>query len=130
MVPSSLEAFNTLWRAYGEGRLDRSLDLVAEDCDVTFADGSTALRGHDGVREWLAAARRDWKTITITYEEIREERPGCVLGVGNLTASSADGEAEIDCRVAFVAEFGDGRLVRGRMFRDRDAAAAYIDARI
>src|SRR4051794_20906682 len=126
MSRSSLEAFSALWRAYGEGRLDRSLDLVAEDCEVTFEDGTTALHGRDGVRDWLAAERRDWKTITITYDKVQEERPGCVLGVGKLTASSADGRAEIDSRVAFVAEFDGGRLVRGRMFRDRDAAVRYV----
>jgi ketosteroid isomerase-like protein len=124
MPRSSLEAFSALWRAYGEGRLDRSLDLVAEDCEVTFIDG-TALRGHDGVREWLASERRQWRSVTVSYDEIHEERPDCVLGVGRLTASSADG-ARVDCRLAFVAEFADGRLVRGRMFRDPDAAARYV----
>jgi ketosteroid isomerase-like protein len=124
MPRSSLEAFSDLWRAYGEGRLDRSLDLVAENCEVTFLDGTTAVRGHDGVREWLAAERRQWKTITVSYDEVHEERPGCVLGVGRLTASSVDGE-NVDCRVAFVAEFADGRLVHGRMFRDTEAAARY-----
>jgi ketosteroid isomerase-like protein len=128
MPRSSLEAFSALWRAYGEGRLDRSFDLIADDCEITFADGSTALRGHDGVREWLAAARRRWKTLTISYDEVREERPGCVLGVGRLTASSVDG-TEVDCPIAFVAEFDEGRLVRGRMFRDRDAALGYIGDR-
>jgi ketosteroid isomerase-like protein len=128
MPRSSLEAFSALWRAYGEGRLDRSLDLIADDCEITFADGSTALRGHDGVREWLATARRHWKTLTISYHEVHEERPGCVLGVGRLTASSVDG-TEVDCPIAFVAEFDEGRLARGRMFRDRDAAVGYIGNR-
>jgi ketosteroid isomerase-like protein len=128
MPRSSLEAFSTLWRAYGEGRLERVLHLVAEDCEVTLADGSTALRGHDGLRAWLAAERRDWKTVTITYDEVTEERPDCVLGVGSLAATSADGATNIDCRIAFVAEFRDGRVVRGRMFRDRDAAAQYVRA--
>jgi ketosteroid isomerase-like protein len=128
MPRSSLEAFSALWRAYGEGRLERALDLIADDCEITFADGSTALHGHDGIREWLAAERRDWKSITITYDEVSEERPGCVVGVGTLAASSADGRANIDCRIAFVAEFDEGRLVRGRMFRDRDAAARYVRA--
>ena len=125
MPPSSLEAFAALWRAYGEGRLDRSLDLVAEDCEVTLVDGTTAVRGHDGVREWLAAGRRQWKTITVSYDEVHEERPGCVLGVGRLTASSTDG-TKVDRRIAFVAEFADGRLVHGRMFRDRAEAARYV----
>ena len=125
MPRSSLEVFSALWRAYGEGRLDRSLDLVAEDCEVTFLDGTTALRGHEGVRKWLATEGRQWKSITVSYDEVHEERPGCVLGVGRLTASSLAGD-EVDCRVAFVAEFVDGRLVRGRMFGDRDAAARYV----
>jgi ketosteroid isomerase-like protein len=125
MPQSGLEAFQMLWRAYGEGRLDRSMHLIDADCEVTFADGSTALRGHDGVREWLAAARREWKTLTITYDEVHEERPGCVLGVGGLTASSTAG-TEVECPIAFVAEFKDGRLVRGRMFRDRDEARRYL----
>jgi ketosteroid isomerase-like protein len=124
MPRSSLEAFSALWHAYGEGRLDRSLHLVDEDCEISFADGETALRGHDGVREWLAAARREWKTLTIVYDEISEERPGCVIGFGGLTALAADG-SEVECAIAFVAEFADGRLVRGRMFRDRDAALDY-----
>ena len=127
MPRSSLEAFSALWRAYGEGRLGRTLHLIAEDCEITFADGATTLHGHDGVREWLALARRDWKTLTIVYDEVREERPGCVLCVGALTASSVHG-IELDCAIAFVAEFDDGRLVRGRMFRDRDEAVRYLHA--
>jgi ketosteroid isomerase-like protein len=125
MARSSLPAFEALWRAYGEGRLDRSMELIDADCELTFADGSTALRGHDGVREWLAVARREWKTLTITYDEVREERPGRVLGVGGLTASSVNG-TEVECPIAFVAEFGDGRLVCGRTFRDRDEALRHL----
>jgi ketosteroid isomerase-like protein len=126
MPRSSLDAFSALWRAYGEGRLERSLDLVAEDCEVTFLDGTTVVRGHDGVRELLAAERRRWKTITITYDEVDELRPGCVLGLGRLTASSPDGATKIDYEVAFVAEFADGLLARGRMFGDRAAATEYV----
>jgi ketosteroid isomerase-like protein len=125
MPRSSLEAFHALWRAYGEGRLDRSLDLIADNCEVTFADGRTALRGHDGVRDWLDVARREWKTLTIVYDEVHEERPGCVVGVGGLTATAADGSG-FECPIAFVAQFEEGRLVRGRMFRDRDEAVAYL----
>jgi ketosteroid isomerase-like protein len=127
MARSSLETFSALWRAYGEGRLDRALDLLAADCEVTFIDGTTAVRGRDGVRQWLATQRTQWKSVTVSYNEVHEERPGFVLGVGRLTASSVDGE-EVDRRVAFVAEFADGRLVRGRVFGDREDAARYVRA--
>ena len=125
MPRSSLEAFSALWRAYGEGRLDRSMDLIDPDCEITFANAAPPLRGHDGVREWLATAQRDWKTLTITYDEIHAERPGCVLGVGGLTASAADGSG-FECPIAFAAEFDEGRLVRGRVFRDRGDALKYL----
>jgi ketosteroid isomerase-like protein len=120
MAGSSLEAFSTLWRAYGEGRLDESLDLVDPDCEISLVDGSP-LRGHDGVRSSLAAARRDWKTLRIVSDDVFEDHPGCVVGSGRLAASARDG-AHVDRPIAFVAEFRDGRLVRGRVFATRDDA--------
>jgi len=125
MPRSSLEAFGALWRAYGEGRLGDSLHLVDDQCEITFDDGETTLRGHDSVRAWLAAARDEWKTLTIVYDEVREERPGCVMGVGALTASSVDG-TQVHRPIAFTAEFDGGRLMRGRMFSDRDEALHHV----
>jgi ketosteroid isomerase-like protein len=129
MSRSSLEAFSTLWRAYGEGRLERALDLIDPDCEFTLPDGERAFRGHDGVREWLAASRRDWKTLTITYDDVHEEGPGCVVGVGHVAASAAADGVQIERPLAFVAEFRGGRLVRGRVFRDGDDALRYARER-
>src|SRR3954453_17154445 len=55
MARSSLEAFSALWRAYGEGRLGESLHLVDPECELTLLDGVGPVRGHDGVRDCLAA---------------------------------------------------------------------------
>jgi len=126
MARSSLEAFSTLWRAYGEGRLDESLDLVDPDCEITF-DGASAVRGHDGVRESLAAAHRDWKTLRIVYDDVFEDHPGCVVGSGRLAASRTDG-AHVDRPIAFVAEFHEARLVRARVFGARDDAIGAAQA--
>ena len=125
MSGSGLQTFSALWRAYGEGRLERSLDLVAADCEITLAESGPTLRGRDGVRAWLAATRHDWRTVTIMYEHVREERPGRVVAVGRLRASSADGTANVDRPLACVAEFGGGRLVRARVFADADVALRY-----
>ena len=121
MDRSSLEAFETLWHAYGEGRLDESLELVDPDCEVSLLDGAGPLRGHDGVRGWLAAGRRAWKTLRIVYDELYEHHPGCVVGSGHLSASSPAGD-HVERPIAFVAEFRDGRLLRARVFRARDDA--------
>jgi ketosteroid isomerase-like protein len=124
MVRSGIAVFSALWRAYGEGRLDRSLHLVDADCELVLP-GETTLRGHDGVRELLSSGRREWRTVTIVYDEVSETRPDCVVCIGRVAASSADGDAKLERPIACVAEFRDGRLVRGRVFDDRDAAERY-----
>jgi ketosteroid isomerase-like protein len=121
MARSSLEEFQTLWHAYGEGRLDESLDLVDPDCEITLLDGAGPLRGRDGVRACLAAGRRAWKTLRIVYDDVFEDHPGCVVGSGRLSALSPAG-AHVERPIAFVAEFRDGRLVRARCFDARDDA--------
>src|SRR5215470_2967044 len=117
MPRSSMAAFSALWRAYGEGRLERSLHLVADDCEVTLADGRSFL-GHDGIRECLEIARRRWKTLTVIYDDVHEELPGWIVGVGRVAASATDGAAAVERPLACAAEFRDGRLVRARMFDD------------
>jgi len=121
MARSSLEAFQHLWRAYGEGRLDESLDLVDADCEVSLLDHAAPLHGRDGVRSALAAARREWKTLRIVYDDVFEDHPGCVVGSGHLSATAPDG-AHVDRPIAFVAEFRGERLVRARVLAARDDA--------
>ena len=127
MPRSSMAAFSALWRAYGEGRLDRALHLVDPDCEFTLADGRTTFRGHDGVRECLDLAQREWKTLTITYDDIHEEHPGCIVGIGQVAATSVDGTTIFERPLACVAEFHEGRFVRGRLFAE--PAEALVHAR-
>ena len=117
MARASMAAFSALWRAYGEGRLERALHLVDPDCEFTLPDGR-AYHGHDGIREYLDGTRRDWRTVTIIYDEIREASPGCVVGIGRVAATSADATSSFERPQACVAEFRDGRFVRGRVFGD------------
>jgi ketosteroid isomerase-like protein len=125
MPRSSMAVFSALWRAYGEGRLDRALHLVDPDCEFTLPDGHTTFHGHDGLRECLDLARHEWKTLTITYDDIHEEDPGCVVGTGRVAASSADGRTVFERPLACVAEFRDGRFLRGRVFGEPADAFAY-----
>jgi ketosteroid isomerase-like protein len=119
-----MAVFSALWRAYGEGRLDRALHLVDPECEFALPDGRTYL-GHDGIRDYLAATRRDWRTVAITYDDIREEGPGCIVAVGRVAATSADGRTTFERPQACVAEFRDGRFVRGRIFSDPAEATVW-----
>jgi ketosteroid isomerase-like protein len=119
-----MAAFSALWRAYGEGRLDRALHLVDPECEFTLPDGRT-YHGPDGIRDYLATTRRDWRTVAITYDDVREDSPGCVVAVGRVAASSADGGITFERPQACVAEFRGGRFVRGRVFGDPADATAY-----
>jgi ketosteroid isomerase-like protein len=129
MPPSSAASFSTLWRAYAEGRLERSLELIDPECLVVMVDGRT-YRGHDGLREWLAEVRRRWKTLTVTYERVEEPHPGWIVGIGRAVGASADGQHRLDRRLACVGEFRDGRLVHGRSFEDADEALGYARERV
>jgi ketosteroid isomerase-like protein len=125
MARSSLAAFTSLWRAYGQGRLEQAEDLIDPACELVMPGNGRRYRGHDGVRRFLAEAREEWKTLTITYDEVHEPHPGCVVGVGRVLATSADGRRSVDRPLACVAEFREGSLVRGTVFGDRDEALRY-----
>src|SRR5215210_6738592 len=107
MPRSSLAAFTALWRAYGEGRLERSLDLLDGECELVLLDGESTFRGHDGVRQWLSEIRRDWKTLTVTYTEVHEADATCIVGIGRISGMSADGSRTLDVPLACVGEFRD-----------------------
>ena len=129
MHRSSLAAFTSLWRAYGEGRLERSLDLLDGECELVLLDGESTFRGHDGVRQWLDEVRRDWKTLTVTYSEVHEANATCIVGIGRVSGTSTDGARTLDAPLACVGEFREGLLVRARAFADAEAALRYARER-
>jgi ketosteroid isomerase-like protein len=129
MPRSSLAAFTALWRAYGEGRLERSLDLLDGECELVLLDGESTFHGHDGVRQWLDEVRRDWKTLTVTYSEVHEANPTCIVGIGRVSGTSTDGARTLDAPLACVGEFREGRLVRARAFPDAEGALRYVRER-
>ncbi|HEX2103326.1 MAG TPA: nuclear transport factor 2 family protein [Solirubrobacteraceae bacterium] len=129
MPRSSLAAFTELWRAYGEGRLERSLDLLDAECELVLLDGESTFRGHDGIRQWLDGVRHDWKTLTVSYSEVHEADQACIVGIGRVSGMSADGTRTLDLPLACVGEFHDGRLRRARAFASADDALRYVRER-
>jgi ketosteroid isomerase-like protein len=125
MMEGSRAVFDDLWRAYAEGRIDDALRLIDPDCELRLAESDVAYRGHDGVRALVADSRRDWKTLTVRHDEVREVGERCVVGIGHAVASGPDGATALDRPLAWVGEFRAGRLVRGTAFPDAAAALRY-----
>jgi ketosteroid isomerase-like protein len=122
---SALAAFEELWGAFGIGRMPDRLDLVHPEVEVRPAFGDRVYHGHDGVRQWLDHRERRWKSIVIAYDEVREIDEDTVVALGQVTAFDRGGGRRVDSALAWVAEFDEGRLVRGSTFVDPQAALAY-----
>ncbi|MEA2286652.1 MAG: hypothetical protein QOJ21_2695 [Solirubrobacteraceae bacterium] len=128
MARSGMSVFLALWRAYGEGRLERSLELVDPSCELVALDGDSPYRGHDGVRACLADARR-WRTLTVTFEVVHEPHDGCVVAAGRVAGGSSDRSPTLDRPFVCVMEFRDGRLAHGRAFAGRAEALEFAAQR-
>jgi hypothetical protein len=128
MGRSGIVVFMALWRAYGEGRLERCFGLIDAGCDLITLDRDEPYRGHDGIQEWLGEARR-FRSLTVTFEQVREPHDGCVVAAGRVVAGSADGARAFDRPFGCVAEFRDGRLIHGRAFADHAGAVRFAAGR-
>ncbi|MEA2316212.1 MAG: hypothetical protein QOD44_401 [Solirubrobacteraceae bacterium] len=128
MARSGMSVFLALWRAYGEGRLERSLELVDPSCELVALDGDSPYRGHDGVRACLADARR-WRTLTVTFDAVDEPHDGCVVAAGRVVGGSSDRSPALDRPFVCVMEFRDGRLAHGRAFAGRAEALEFVAQR-
>jgi hypothetical protein len=78
------------------------------------------------VRQWLDEVRQQWKTVTLSYDEVDEPHEGCLVAAGRLAATSVDGGRTIEGQLVCVALFHEGRLRRARAFLDRDEALRHV----
>jgi hypothetical protein len=119
--------FGALWDAYGRGRVDDALDVIDPACELRTASSDRVYRGHDGVREWLAEREREWKSVTVSYDEVVELDAHRIVAVGHLTAFDPAGVQVVDTSFAWLAEFGEHGLRRAITYRTREEAMAGAD---
>jgi ketosteroid isomerase-like protein len=115
------ELMNTRFAALKAGDMD---DLVAFfDPDVVIqtvdAPDPETYHGHDGVRRWFNDAYGPWAAVHVEAEDIRESGQWTVA----LLHVSLRGEAsgvELELPVAVFHQFRAGKIVRDRIYLDRD----------
>jgi len=128
-VASNAEIFRAVWDAYTEGRWADMPKYLDPEVQWRPALTPELYQGLDDLRHWVKAVRREWKSMTIVFEDMREVADDCVVAFGRLTAFDYGGEQGFDDDMAWVAEFRDGRIIRATSFKDRDEALAYVTAR-
>ena len=126
---SASDLFRHIWDAHTHGR--RSDLYAALDPDVEWRPSlvGDVFRGKDDLDRWIEAQRREFKSLTLVYEDMREVADDCVIVFGRLTAYRYGGEQVVDADVAWVAEFRDGLLLRASAYTDRDEALRYVASR-
>jgi ketosteroid isomerase-like protein len=119
------QLLNTRFAALKRGETDALLPFFDREVVIEMVDAPDpeAYHGHDGVRSWFNDAFGIWAAIHVEAEEIKELGQWTVA----LLRISLRGEAsgvELELPVAALHQFRSGRIVRDRVYLDRDEALA------
>ena len=124
MASRNLEAAERIYAARLRGDLDA---LVAElDPDVEWRPHLTALggdvvRGHDGVRTYLASLDDEWDDFRQEIEKSFDAGDRVVVFLNTHGRGRSSG-VELRLQVAHVLCFRDGKCVENETYLDRDEA--------
>jgi hypothetical protein len=81
------------------------------------------------VRRWSAAIAREFKSLTVILQSMTAVDDDCVVAFATATGFGHGGEQSCDGELAWITEYANGRIVRGRVFGGHDAARRYLDSR-
>ena len=115
------EMLNTRFADLKAGDLD---DLVAFfDPEVVIemvdAPDPDTYHGHDGVRRWFDSTYGPWAAVHIEAEDIKEAGEWTVALL-NVTLRGEASGVELELSIAIFHQFRAGRIVRDRIYLDRD----------
>ena len=124
MASRNVAAAERIYAARLRGDLDA---LVAElDPDVEWRPHLTALggdvvRGHEGVRTYLASLDDEWDDFRQEVEEAIDAGDRVVVFLNTHGRGRSSG-VELHLQVAHVLVFKDGKCVENQTYLDRDEA--------
>jgi ketosteroid isomerase-like protein len=115
------DLLNTRFDALKGGDIDDLLAFFDPDVVIETVDAPDpeTYHGHDGVRSWFNDAYGPWGAVHVEAEDIKESGQWTVA----LLHVSLRGEAsgvELELPIAVFHQFRDGKIVRDRIYLDRD----------
>jgi uncharacterized protein len=120
-----------------EARNRRDVEAVIAEChaDVEWHPylselGGRPIRGHEGIREYMASLEEAWAVFRHEPEDFVDAGDQ-VVALLNTRARGRESGAELDVPVAHVLLFREGKCVRYVSYMDRDEGlrAAGVDPR-
>jgi ketosteroid isomerase-like protein len=119
------ELMNTRFAALKAGDIDDLLAYFHPEAVIEAVDGPDpeTYHGRDGVRRWFNETYGPWAAIHIEAEDIKESGQWTIAVVRTSLRAEASG-VELELTAAFFHQFRDGRIVRDRIYLDRDEGLA------
>ena len=121
MLREAYELLNTHFAQLKGGDLDPFLAFFDPEVVIELVDAPDpgTYHGHDGVRSWFNDVFGPWAAYHVEAEDIKESGQWTVA----LLHTSLRGEAsgvELELSTAAFHQFRGGRIVRDRVYLDRD----------
>ena len=115
------ELMNTRFAALKSGDMDDFLAFFDPEVVIETVDAPDpeTYHGHDGVRRWFDDVYGPWAAVHIEVEDIKESGQWTVALLDVSVRGEASG-VELELSVALFHQFRGGKIVRDRIYLDRD----------
>jgi ketosteroid isomerase-like protein len=127
VIHDNVEVVTRLLAAFSRRDAEEMVALL--DPEMLFEPAPTAARphrtyvGHAGMRDYLRDVGETWERLEVTIQEYRQAGD-YVLVFGRIYAAAAGSVA--DDPATFVWRLDEGRVVWGKVFRNREEALELV----
>jgi ketosteroid isomerase-like protein len=104
-------------------------DPSVEFTPVMAAVEPQTYRGHDSVPRYFRDMAESWQAWHNEVEEVIQVGPGTVLATFRSHLVGRDSGVTVEARRTGVFELSDGKMLRGRIYPDREAALEALGLR-
>ena len=127
MLPpmNRLEMFEAGMEAFNNGDAEAFLTFCDPDCEwYPFLQPSATgepYRGREGVREWLRTIADAFDDISTQADQVFDA-PDRLIALGEIRYRARDSEVDASAQIAWIFDFRDGLIWRGRVYMRHDEA--------
>jgi ketosteroid isomerase-like protein len=120
-----VELFEAGMKAFNEGDAEAFLEFCDPDCEwypfLNPAPGGGPYRGREGLRGWLRTVSEQFDRLSTRVAEVID-LPDRIVALGEIRYRSRGSELEASAPIAWLVDFRDELVWRGRVFmRHEDA---------